>query len=264
MKKTLLVVGGTWEKKWGLLGAIATRAEQRGWTPEWVNYPASYGNPQSFERSLGDGVRAFGMELAEAVGRSDVVAAVGFSQGAAVVEKALREKAADMAPLGIDRLLLSKVRYVGLFGNPYRAPGDQVGPNPGGYGVVGPLAPASARPPIAGRWENYALPGDLISSCPADSLVRFIYPFTRWMSVQDVDRWAGDVLSKLSLWWLLRNVPELRDVRQIPNLLLRIQRATEQVYHYQTTGIHGQYAGRALGGGFGVPTQLALNALEEL
>jgi hypothetical protein len=186
--------------------------------------------------------------------RDDKVAIIGFSQGAAVVERCLRDR---------EDLATQRVKYVGLFGNPYRAPNDQVGPNPGGSGVIGPLAPASLRP-IAGRWENYALPGDLIAACPADSLIRLVYPFTRWMSVQAPEKWVRDLLPKLSVVWLLRNIPELRDIRQLPGLLSRIQRATELAYHYQTTGIHGKYASRALGGGYGIPTQLALTALEEI
>lgn len=254
MSKILIVVGGTWESRWGLLGAIATKAEQRGWQPLWVDYPASYGTPESFEDSLQRGVTLLHLTLRAKTWAGDQVAIIGFSQGAAVVERCLRERE--------DRAT-QRVKYVGLFGNPYRAGNDQVGPNPGGLGVIGPLAPASMRP-IAGRWENYALPGDLIAACPADSLIRLVYPFTRWMSVQAPDRWVRDLLPKLSVVWLLRNVPELRDIRQLPGLLSRIQRATELAYHYQTTGIHGKYASRALGGGYGIPTQLALTALEEI
>ncbi|QBI97735.1 lysin B [Gordonia phage Dogfish] len=262
--RCLIIVGGTWEKQWGMLGAIVDATDGK-WAHEWVEYPASYGTPQAYLDSERLGVQALMVKLATvwALGYDDI-AIVGFSQGAAVVERGLREyQATDK--LGNAREALSHVRYVALLGNPYRAAGDQVGPDPGGFGVIGPLAPKGVVPiPLASRWHNFALPGDLITSCPPDSLVRLVFPFTRWMSVQTLDRWAAEVLAKLSLVWLLRHVPELRDVRQLPRLWGRIVRATEAAYHYQTTGVHGQYMTRPLGAGKPTAARFIVQSLEEI
>ncbi|QCG77055.1 lysin B [Gordonia phage Ewald] len=262
--RCLIIVGGTWEKQWGMLGAIVDATEGT-WAHEWVEYPASYGTPEAYVDSEQRGVDAFIVKLATvwALGYDDI-AIVGFSQGAAIVERGLREMQV-MQKLGNAQQALNHVRYVALLGNPYRAAGDQVGPDPGGYGVIGPLAPKGVVPiPLASRWHNFALPGDLITSCPPDSLVRLIFPFTRWMSVQTLNRWAGEILAKLSLVWLLRHVPELRDPRQLPRLWGRITRATEAAYYYQTSGIHGRYMTQPLGPKHTNAARFIVQSLEEI
>ncbi|UVF60398.1 lysin B [Gordonia phage Meyran] len=262
--RCLIIVGGTWEKQWGMLGAIVDATEGK-WAHEWVEYPASYGTPQAYSDSERLGVLAFVRKLTTvwALGYDDI-AIVGFSQGAAVVEQGLR-RIQVAAKLSNEQLALARVRYVALLGNPYRAAGDQVGPDPGGYGVIGPLAPKGVVPiPLASRWHNFALPGDLITSCPPDSLVRLIFPFTRWMSVHTLDRWAAEILAKLSLVWLLRHVPELRDPRQLPRLWGRITRATEAAYYYQTSGIHGRYMTQPLGPKHTNAARFIVQSLEEI
>lgn len=255
----VVIVGGTWEKRWGLYGPVVHELDGQ-WNPVWVDYPASYGTPEAFEDSLDRGVTSLILAL-QHIPMSADIAVLGFSQGAAVVEKALREMHANGALTSASILL--RIVYVGLCGNPYRAAHDQIGPDPGGSGVIGPLAPKGVIP-IRGRWENFALPGDVISSSTADSLVRAIYPFTRWMSVQTPQRWALDALSRTSALWVMKNVPELRDPRRWPELLRRVTVATRALEFYQQSGIHGQYMIRALGDGQPTAGRHIVRSLEEI
>lgn len=261
----LVVVGGTWETRWGLLGEIVTRTLRpgsRAWTPRWVDYPASFATPEAFQDSEDRGVTSLILTLRQ-LPMTGQIAVVGYSQGAGIVERALREMASAHSPT--NRQLVSRIAYVGLVANPYRAAGDQVGPDPGGFGVLGPLAPKGQVPRRkSALWQNFALAGDLICSCPADSLVREIHPLTRWMSVQTPDKWVADILGQLSVRWCLKTFPELRDIRRIPHLIKRIHDATTAAYHYQTTGIHMQYAVRSPGVGYTPATAAIAHALEEI
>lgn len=257
--RRLVVAGGTWETRWGLLGAVVNAVSDQ-WPAIWLDYPASYATPEAYQDSEDRGITDLIIALRQLPATVDI-AVLGFSQGAAIVDKGLREMA-DIG--GISNLsILHRITYVGLCGNPYRAPHDQIGPDPGGSGVIGPLAPASSRP-IRGQWHNYALPGDLITACPPDSLARLVYPLTRWMSIQTPDRWARDLQSKLNLWWLLRNFPELRDIRQLPRLTQRVAATVDDVAAYQITGIHGQYASRPLSPTLPTAAGHIINSLQEL
>lgn len=140
MPKHLVVVGGTWERQWGLLGDVVSKLDD-SWHRLWVDYPASFSTPEAFQDS------------------------------------------------------------------------------------------------------------------------EEIHPFTRWMSVQTVDKWAADVLSKLSLRWMWKTFPEFRDPRKLPNLVRRIHIATTAAYHYQTTGIHMQYSVRSPGIGYSPATVHIARAL---
>ena len=258
--RRLVVVGGTWEKQWGMLGPVVHET-QKDWPALWVDYPASYSTPMAFEESLDRGVTALILALRYEVPDGCDIAIICFSQGCAVVEQALRE----MRRTGtlVNASILRRIRYVALCGNPYRAAGDQVGPDPGGFGVIGPLADVGDVP-IPGRWDNFALPGDLISSCGKDSLVRSIYPYTRWMSIQAPDRWARDVLSRNGAVWLWRNVPELRDPRHLHTLLRRVAAAGQQIDYYLASKVHGQYMVRALGPDQPTAGRMIVRALEEI
>lgn len=263
--RNLVIVGGTWETKWGLLGSIVRAvpsSNPRAWRTTWVDYPASYATPEAFQDSEDRGVTALILALRQ-LPLTGQIAVVGYSQGAGIVERALREMA-DTGTVS-NQQVLNRVAYVGLVANPYRAAGDQVGPDPGGSGVIGPLAP-KGQVPIrqTAQWQNFALAGDLICACPADSLIREIHPFTRWMSVQTPDKWAADVLGRLSVRWFWKTFPEFRDLRRLPNLLKRIHDATTAAYHYQTTGIHMQYAVRSPGVGYTPATAAIAHALEEI
>ncbi len=258
----LVVVGGTWERRWGILGSVAAHpAVTAGWRTHWIDYPASYGTPLSVTASVTLGADALTRSLVRVAGQQTEIAVLGFSQGAMVVETALRSMhdSQTVENLGV----LNRIRYVGLCGNPYRAAGDQVGPDPGGYGIVGPLAPRGVVPIVRPRaWENFALPGDLISSCPDDSLIRLIYPFTRMMSPHLLDQWANDVLAKLNLTWLWRNVPETRTVSGLPRLLRRLHTDVDAAYQYLTTGVHGRYGIQDVAGR--TPAQHIIRALQEV
>lgn len=258
--RRLVVVGGTWEKQWGMLGPVVHETK-KDWPAVWVDYPASYSTPMAFEESLDRGVTALILALRYEIPDGCDIAIICFSQGCAVVEQALRE----MRRTGtlVNASILRRIRYVALCGNPYRAAGDQVGPDPGGFGVIGPLADPGDVP-IPGRWDNFALPGDLISSCGKDSLVRAIYPYTRWMSIQTPDRWARDVLSRNGAVWLWRNVPELRDPRHLHTLLRRVAAAAQQIDYYLASKVHGQYMVRALGPDQPTAGRMIVRALEEI
>lgn len=256
MPKHLVVVGGTWERQWGLLGDVVSKLDD-SWYRLWVDYPASFATPEAFQDSEDSGVTDLILALRQ-LRMASTIAVIGYSQGAGIIDRALREM--DNANTITNQSILRRIRYVGLVANPYRAPHDQVGPDPGGSGVLGPLAPKGASP-VAGEWQNFALAGDLICACPEDSLIRQIHPFTRWMSVQTVDKWAVDVLSKLSLRWMWKTFPEFRDLRRLPNLVRRIHTATTAAYHYQTTGIHMQYAVRSPGIGYSPATVHITRAL---
>lgn len=260
----LIIVGGTWEQKWGMLAAVANHpAVQQRWGVRWLDYPAAYGTPESIDDSLATGVVDLQLMLRGLPADKSSIAVLGFSQGAMLVEKSLR----DIQWRGglTNQAILQRIKYVGLLGNPYRAAGDQIGPDPGGYGIAGPIAPAG-QVPIArsSAWENFALPGDLIAACPADSLIRLIYPFTRAMSAQHPDVWARDVAAKLSVAWVWRHLPEVRSVRTLPSLVRQIVIDGRAAQFYLTSGIHGQYPVRRLSERFPTPTGAIVRSLGEL
>ena len=260
--RRLVIVGGTWETQWGMLGPIVSEVKE-SWPAIWLDYPASYATPEAYVDSEDRGVTALILALRHSVPLDTDLAVLGFSQGAAIVEKALRQMQATGTIVNL--AVLRRIRYVGLCGNPYRAPGDQIGPDPGGFGVIGPLDAPGHHPLTArGRWENFALPGDLISSCGADSLVRAIYPFTRWMSIQTPQRWAFDVLSKNSLLWIMRNLPELRDPMRLPNLWHRITTSAAALDYYLSSRVHAQYCVRALGPHHPTAGRHIVRSLEEI
>ena len=256
----LIVVGGTWETRWGILRYVVDNSP--AWTPIWVNYPASYGTPEAFIDSEDQGIAALITKL-YALADDGAIALVGYSQGAGIIERALRDL--ERLDLARARNVLARIVYVGLCGNPYRAEGDQVGDDPGGFGVIGPLAARGAVPiPLPDRWQNFSLPGDLISSCPRNSLVRGIFPFTKWMSPQRPEKWALDVLSKASYLWVIRNVPELRNPARWPELAKRVHQASVAAYYYQESGIHRQYMIRPVGINKVHAGRYIVRALEEI
>lgn len=248
-----------------MLGAVAKHPAilQQRWTLHWLDYPAAYGTPESIDDSLAQGVVNLQLTLRGLPADKSSIAVLGFSQGAMLVEKSLR----DMHWRGglTNQSILQRVKYVGLLGNPYRAAGDQIGPNPGGYGIAGPLAPAGDVPIArSSAWENFALPGDLIASCPPDSLIRLIYPYTRAMSAQHPDVWANDLLRKLSVAWVWRHLPEVRSVRSLPSLVRQIVVDGRAARFYLTSGIHGQYAVRRLSDRFPAPAIAIVRSLGEI
>lgn len=257
----LVVVGGTWEHTaFGLLGDVVARTNNL-WQAHWVKYPASFGTPEAYDESLADGVEAL-VTLLLSLPADRPLAVVGYSQGAAIVEKAMRQlqHSRMLSAIGV----LTRIRYVGTVASPYRSRRDQVGLDPGGFGISGPLP--EFQPPIGALtvWEQFALPGDLICACPVNSLVRFVEPLTPAMSAKDPARWARDVRAKLTLTFLYAHFPELWDWRRIPTLLGRIREAGEQLAAYQQTGIHMQYARTRIPGQTLTATEWIARELNEI
>lgn len=235
----LVVVGGTTERRWGLLAPLTRRP---GWESYWVRYPASYGAPTSYERSVRAGVEATkrtlrGFAMLDA---DSPVVLVGYSQGAVVAELAVREMLCDPARYRVD--------YLALVASPLRPAGVQVGDDPGGSGISEALPPPNPGIKPSFWWEYFALPGDIITCCPPDSLLRLVEQLTPAMSVTDPAGWARDVQRKLTLRWLLASFPELRKLRALPQLLARIHAAGDDLTEYLATGIHTRYGSVRLPG----------------
>lgn len=235
----LAVVGGTTEHTaFGLLGDVVARTNEL-WQAHWVDYPASFGFPAAYDESKEAGVVAV-IQLLLRLPADRPLALIGYSQGAGIAEEALRRLANSRVLREID--VVTRIRYVGTVASPYRPKGDQVGDDPGGFGISGPLP--EFVPPIGSHllWEQFVLPGDLIAACPTNSLIRFVEPLVPAMSATNTLRWARDVQNKLTLTFVLAHFPELRDWRRLPALLVRIREAIDLVVAYQQTGVHMQYA----------------------
>ena len=244
----LAVVGGTTEHTaFGLLGDVVARTNEL-WQAHWVDYPASFGFPAPYDESKEAGVDEL-IRLLVRLPADRPIGIVGYSQGAGVVEDAMR-RLATSRDLHEVRCLM-QIRYVGTVASPHRAGGDQVGDDPGGFGISGPLKPFQpmiATHRLAGvreaviLWEQFVLSGDVIAACPTNSLIRFVEPLVPAMSATNTLRWARDVQNKLTLTFVLAHFPELRDWRRLPALLVRIREAVDLVVAYQQTGVHMQYA----------------------
>lgn len=258
----LAVVGGTWEHNaFGLLGDTVARTTEL-WQAHWVNYPASFGTPDAYDKSKAAGIDAL-ISLLLRLPSDRPLAVIGYSQGADIVEETMRRlsRSRILAEIGV----LARIRYVGTVASPRRPKGDQIGDDPGGFGISGPLLPEFI-PPIGALtlWEQFALAGDLITACPANSLIRFIEPLVPAMSAADPRRWARDVQSKLTLTFVYAHFPELRDWRRIPALLGRIREAIDLVIAYQQTGVHTQYARTNIRGKSMPATQWMARELNEI
>lgn len=252
--RVLLVVGGTWERQpYGLLGDVVVRV-RTDWTPRWVSYPASYGTPESYDKSKGDGKLQLRLHLMEVVAFATDIAIIDYSQGCAIVDELLAEMTVSAAAGGdasnFTRRVLSKIRYVGHVANPHRPRGVQVGADPGGFGISGPLALTPAQQNWMPRRENFALPGDLICACPPDSLIRIVEHLTPMMSQQDPWSWGADLRKKLTIRYLWSTFPELRNPTPagLWRLKKRIDTSIADAVRYETSGVHMKYVVNPIGG----------------
>lgn len=237
MKRHLIIVGGTWETKpYGLLGDVVARTST--WQPHWVGYPASYGSPMAYDMSKAFGKKRLGETIAS-LPPHEPFAIIGYSQGAAIVEEQLREMAAR--PGLVAGQTLKALVYVGLIASPYRPRSVQIGVDPGGFGIGGPL-PTFRSPHPNPIWQHFALAGDLVTACPPDSLIRIVEELTPAMSAQDPVRWGRDLQTKLNLTFVWKHFPELRTLAGFPRLLTRIREAAESAAVYQGTQIHTKYS----------------------
>lgn len=259
-KPHLIVVGGTWEHdKFGLLSDTVNRTQDT-WQPHWIDYPASYGTPESYEVSKAAGKKALANQLAR-LPHTDEYAIIAYSQGCAIVEEYLREAA--RRPGLIDGQVLKKLVYVGLVASPYRPHGIQIGSDVGGFGISGAL-PVFRSPFPNPIWQQFALAGDLICACPPDSLIRVIEQLTPAMSARDPLAWGRDLRSKVTLSYVWKTFPELRTIRHFPRLLDRISDAVIAATVYQNSGIHTKYPTTPIAGK-GIPaTQWIANELKEI
>lgn len=270
----LIVVGGTFEhNQWGLLHDTVFRTNHL-WHPHWVAYLATYGTPESYEASKADGKKKLRTQFM-ALPQEAILAIVAYSQGSAIVDEVLAEMAVAAAAGERGSIsVLARIRYVGLVANPHRELGDQVGADPGGFGISGPVvAPGSRRLPhsrkrlINGRVENFALPGDVICACPANSLIRIVEQLTPMMSSSHPEKWAADLRQKLTWGFIWTWFPELRSPitpAKLLKLRAHIREAADLAIRYQASQIHTKYANNPIGGIDMVATRWIANQLNDI
>ncbi|HEY9314615.1 PE-PPE domain-containing protein [Williamsia sp.] len=268
-KPHLVIIGGTWEHQaYGLLGDVVARTKDT-WQPHWVDYPASYGNPMSYTVSKSIG-RQNTIDQLMHLPSDDPIALVGYSQGAAIVEELIRHlaRSRELHELA----LLRRVRYLATVASPYRTAGDQVGNDPGGSGIAGPLTPLQTildKHPLPGirelqiPWQQFAVAGDLICACPEDSLIRIVEHLTPAMSAREPVEWVDDLRRKLTISYIWRTFPELRTFN-IVRLLARINEAALAAAVYQKTAIHTKYASAPIAGTGTPATRLIAHELHEI
>lgn len=189
----VLLFRGTWAPLDGdgILGDFARQLSL--WADvEWVNYPASYGQP-SYDISINQGVR---MGL-DALRRTDKLAFVaGYSQGADVAGYLHALLNGTMPNVNKHDLSNCEVRNSFLIADPSRAKDAQtVGGPVGGWGIRG------GRPVGRGSY-TIAVPGDPICAYP-DGPLRSFADFSAYYGDPDaVEKIRKRVREKsLQPWW---------------------------------------------------------------
>lgn len=229
---------------WGVARQVADRVDGEVLRVPWPASMAGVGGPLSWSDAAAQGVRALD-ELVNAYPGREVVL-LGYSGGCRVVHDWL-----DAVPYQHGR-----VRAVGLLSDPFRPSGRWQAatpplPDPGGWGIAG-----QRLGPLPDRTYWSSAPGDVISSCPADSPLRTLADLS--------DKVPGALLWDLRGHlqrgdWQLANYMRLwrRDpLGYLRGLGPRLDRARRDVEGY-LTGAHTLAYTRPFEGGDSLASRLA-------
>lgn len=164
---------------------FASRLKKEIFEPEWIVYPAEYGNTMSYRESVDIGIKTVieRMQAIQSIDPTAVFILSGYSQGAAVSQLVAEElyREARTSLLGTANIA-----------SPHRREGSSITgmpPTPG-FGLAGPGMYLGDR---MFQFELVA-PGDPISTGMQNSKLRPVAVLTEWMSARNPNQWVEKMI----------------------------------------------------------------------